>query len=269
MNNEPFIVDAHTHLGYCSNFYMPDVTPETMIEIMDICGIKNICTSHIVGLYTHNIEFAFEETALAVQKFPGRIFAYAIYDPFLQKKSIELIDKYISVRGFVGIKIHPAMHEYPMDGKNYEPLWEYADEKKLVVLTHSWDATPQNTYPFEVVPAQEYAQPKLVDRIAGRHQGLKILLGHGGGHYYGQVQAIEMVREHDNVYVDICGEAKGFGVVEWLVKEIGSKKILYASDFSWLDPRGHIGRVLMADISTEDKERILYKNANEMFDFTV
>ena len=86
MNREPFIVDAHTHLGYCSNFYVPDVTPGKMVEIMDICGIKNICTSHIVGLYTHNIEFAFEETAEAVRKFPGRIFAYAIYDPFFQKE---------------------------------------------------------------------------------------------------------------------------------------------------------------------------------------
>jgi predicted TIM-barrel fold metal-dependent hydrolase len=269
MNNEPFIVDAHTHLGYCSNFYMPDVTHEKMIEIMDICGIKNICTSHIVGLYTHNIEFALEESLEAVRKFPGRIFAYAIYDPFLQKESLRFIEKYINVKGFVGIKIHPAMHEYPLDGKNYGPLWEFADEKNLVVLSHTWDATPQNTYPFEVVPAQEYAQPKLVDSIARRYRGLKILLGHGGGHYYGQLQAVDMAKRHENVYIDICGEAKGFGVVEWLVKEIGAEKILYASDFNWIDPRGHIGRVLGADISVEDKERILYRNANEMFDFTM
>ena len=105
MNNEPFIVDAHTHLGYCSNFCMPDVTPEKMIEIMDICGIKNICTSHIVGLYTHNIEFALEESLEAVRKFPGRIFAYAIYDPFLQKESLRLIEKYITVKGFVGVLV--------------------------------------------------------------------------------------------------------------------------------------------------------------------
>ncbi|MBA7697889.1 hypothetical protein ES703_106561 [subsurface metagenome] len=55
---------------------------------------------------------------------------------------------------------------------------------------------------------------------------------------------------------------------EKLLREIAGK-ILYASDFNWLDPRGHIGRVLGADISVEDKERILYKNANEMFNFTV
>jgi hypothetical protein len=267
MSEELFIIDAHAHYGYCSNFYMPDVSPERMIEIMDMCRIKRICSSHIVGLYTHNLEYAYEETVKTIEKFPGRLFAYAIYDPFLPEESLRMLDRYLTAEGFVGVKIHPAMHEYPVDGERYAPLWEYAAGRRTVILSHTWDATPQNTYPYEVVPSQVFAQAKLFDAIAAKYPKITFLLGHGGGHYYGQLQAIGVAKKHKNVYLDISGEAKGFGVVAWLVKEVGAEKVLYASDMNWLDPRGHIGRVLGAAVTDGDKERILYKNANSMFKF--
>jgi hypothetical protein len=268
MSEEPFIVDAHCHYGYCSNFYMPDVTPERMIEIMDMCRIKRICSSHIAGLYTHNLEYAYEDTLGAVQKFPGRLHAYAIYDPFLPDESLRMLDDFLPQKGFVGVKIHPAMHEYPIDGERYAPLWEYAAEKGTVILSHTWDPTPQNTYPYEVVPSQEFAQAGFFDGIAKKYPKITFVLGHGGGHYYGQLQAIDVAKKRRNVYLDISGEAKGFGVVAWLVKEVGADRVLYASDMNWLDPRGHIGRVLGADIPDGDKERVLYKNANEIFKFS-
>ena len=267
MNGELFIVDAHAHYGYCSNFYMPDVTPERMIDTMDMCRIKRVCGSQIVGLYTHNLEYAYADTIKTIEKFPGRLCAYAIYDPFLPEESLRMLDRYLPAEGFVGVKIHPAMHEYPIDGERYVPLWEYAAEKGTVILSHTWDPTPQNTYPYEVVPSQEFAQAKLFDGIAKTFPKITFILGHGGGHYYGQLQAIEMAGKHRNVYLDISGEAKGFGVVAWFVKEVGAEKILYASDMNWLDPRGHIGRVLGATITDEAKEFILYKNANRIFHF--
>jgi uncharacterized protein len=267
MKGDPFIVDAHTHFGYCSNFYMPDVTPERMIETMDLCRIKRICASHIAGLYSHNLEYAYEDTVKAIEKYPGRLYAYAIYDPFLPEESLRMLDRYLPEKSFVGVKIHPAMHEYPIDGERYAPLWEYAAGKRFVILSHTWDPTPQNTYPYEVVPAQEYAQARLFDGIAEKHRNITFILGHGGGHYYGQLQAIDMAKKHENVFLDISGEAKGFGVVAWLVRELGARRILYASDMNWLDPRGHIGRVLGADVTDGDKQRILYKNADEIFQF--
>jgi predicted TIM-barrel fold metal-dependent hydrolase len=246
---------------------MIDTSPEKMIEVMDGCGITRACSSHIVGLYSHNIEFAYEETLEIVERFRGRLYGYALYDPFLPEESLRLIERYLPMDGFIGIKIHPAMHEYPLDGGRYDPLWEFADSHETVVLTHTYDATPLSIFPYEVATVQKYAEPRLVKGIAGRFPGVKLILGHGGGHYYGQVQAIEMARLFDNVYVDISGEAKGYGVIEWFVHEIGAHKVLYASDMNWLDPRGHIGRVIGARISLEEKELILYKNAEGLFNF--
>ena len=267
-NLEPFIIDAHIHLGHMANFFMPDNTLDRMIRLMDRCGIKAVCASHIVGLMTHHFEYAHAETLKAVQAFPGRIYGYAIYNPHFPEKSMEVVKDHLGKKGFIGVKIHPAGHRYPIDGVGHTPLWEHASEHGIPVLTHTWDATPQNTYPYELVPAQVNAQPKLVDPVAERYPDLRIIMAHSGGHYNGHLQAIEVARKRKNVFVDIAGETISFGLIEWFVTEIGAGKILFGSDINWLDPRAHIGRVLGSRISTADKERIFYKNADSLFRFS-
>ncbi len=265
---QPFIIDAHIHLGFMAGFYMPDNSLERMIRIMDACGIEAVIASHIVGLMTNHFEYAHAETRKAVTAFPGRIHGFAEFNPHFPKESLELVKEHLDVRGFVGVKVHPAGHSYPLTGESYAPLWEYASRNGVPVLTHTWDATPQNTYPFELVPAQVNAQPSLVGAVADRYPKLSIIMAHSGGHFQGHLQAIEAARAHPNVYVDIAGETIGFGLIEWFVKEIGAEKILFGSDINWLDPRAHIGRVLGARISSDDKERIFSRNARSLFRLT-
>jgi len=262
-----FIIDAHVHLGYTANFYMPDTSLERIICIMDKFKVKRICGSHLAGLVAHHFEFAHQETLKAIEKYPGRIFGYTIYDPNFPQESLASVRKYLKFEGFIGVKIHPAMHTYPMDGERYDPLWEYAAKNNIPVLTHTWDATPQTTYPYELVPSQIYAEPKLAGRVAQRFPEVKIILAHSGGHYRGHLQAIEVVKKYENVYVDTCGATFSFGLIEWFVREIGAHRILYGSDLTWIDPRVHLGRVLGAKISLKEKEQILSLNANNLFRF--
>jgi predicted TIM-barrel fold metal-dependent hydrolase len=267
-SEEPFIIDAHIHLGFMANFYMPDNSLDRMIRSMDRCAIKAVLASHIAGLMTHQFEYAHGETVKAIRSHPGRIYGYAIYDPHFPESSLDEVKRHLAMSGFIGVKIHPAGHAYPIDGGGYEPLWKLAAENAVPVLTHTWDATPQSTYPYELVPAQVNAQPMLVGRVAQRYPDVKIIMAHSGGHYNGHLQAIEAARSHENVYVDIAGETIGFGLIEWFVREIGADRILYGSDLNWIDPRAHLGRVLGADITPSEKENILYRNAHRIFTLT-
>jgi predicted TIM-barrel fold metal-dependent hydrolase len=263
--NNLFIIDAHIHLGHTANFYIPDVSPERAISMMDKCKIKSACMSHILGLVTHNFEYAHKETLKLIQQYPGRIYGYAIYNPNFPEKSLESVKRYLAIDGFIGVKAHAAMHRYPIDGKDYEPLWEFAKYEDVPILIHTWDAFPLNTYPFD--HAQIYAQPKLLDSVAMRYPQLRMIIAHCGGQYNGHLQAIEIAHKYENVYVDISGVSIGFGLLEWFVKEIGGHKILFGTDMNWIDPRVHIGRVLGAKIKLRDKERIFYENANSVFNF--
>jgi hypothetical protein len=258
------IVDAHVHLGYCANFFMPDICLERIIAIMDQLKVRCICASHLAGLLAHHFEYAHQETLRAIQAFPGRIYGYAIYDPRFPRQSLRSAMQYLEKPGFVGIKIHPAMHACSLDSPHYDRLWRYASESRIPVLTHTWDATPQTTYPYELVPGQINAEPHLAARVADRFPEVTLILAHSGGHYRGHLQAIEAVQNYPRVYLDICGATITLGLLEWLVGEVGATRILYASDLTWIDPRVHLGRVLGAHLPASDKAAILWENANQL-----
>lgn len=262
-----FIIDMHTHLGDVGTFYMPDTRPEKMLELADKCGIEKFIFAHNTGILTHELEIAHEESRRIVENFAGRIYAYCIYNPVLPDLSLKILDMYSPHPGFAGIKVHPALHGYPLNGKDYEPLWEFAEKNRKPILVHTWDDTPQNVYPFDLVDVQRNATPALAAEVAALHPDLVLILGHAGGHFNGNLQAVEAARKYRNVFLDICGEATRFDVVDWLVEQAGAEKVMYASDMNWLDPRCHIGRVLGSKLKEKDIYLLLRGNAERIFNF--
>lgn len=76
---------------------------------------------------------------------------------------------------------------------------------------------------------------------------------------------IDICSEFKNVYVDLAGDYFNNGLIEFLVKTIGSDKVLFGSDVNWIDPRCNLGPILSAKIKDEDKTRILRLNAIKAF----
>lgn len=263
MNVELLIIDTHIHLGYCPRFSGSDVSLKNMITLMDKNNIRCVLGSHIAGINSNHFEYANLETLKAIKDYPQRIFGYVIYDPVFPRESLDDTKKNLDRKGFVGIKIYPTTHRHGLDGDRYTPIWEHANERNIPILTHTWDAVQQDSLPYD--PAAEYAQPKLLETVLRKYTDLKVIMAHGGAHYNGHLQAIEIVKKYRNAFIDISGDTITFGLIEWFVKEIGAERILYGSDMNWLDPRAHIGRILGANISYREKEMILYENAAKLF----
>ena len=53
--------------------------------------------------------------------------------------------------------------------------------------------------------------------------------------------------------------------LEHMVREGVARKVLFGSDYPWLDQRAHLACVYLADISTEAKRLILHDNARGVF----
>jgi len=265
MNDSPSIIDAHIHIGDNPIDSDADTSIKSLVDLMDRNGISRCCGSHIAGINSHHFEYANGETSKVLREYPKRIFGYAIYNPVFRKDSLDNVKRHLGERGFIGIKIYPTTHRHPINGESYDPLWKYANDNRIPVLVHTWDATPQDSLPHD--PSSVYAQPKLVRDVKEKYPKLIIIMAHGGAHYNGHLQAIEIVKNYSNTYVDTSGDTISFGLIEWFVRETGADRVLYGSDMNWLDPRAHIGRVLGANIGMQEKEMILYKNAQSLFDF--
>jgi len=94
--------------------------------------------------------------------------------------------------------------------------------------------------------------------------GAQFIMGHAGGEIRAMEDAVDVVNRHDNVYVDLAFSNPFEGNVEWFVKEMGSKKVLFGSDMPFYDPRPTFGRVAMSDISLEEKKDVFGLNMKKL-----
>ena len=254
------IVDAHAHLGHSTAFRLADARVEAMLSLMDALGIDLAVSMHTAGI-AECFEEAYQASESAYAQSGGRLPYALVYHPLYAKESLEWIMKGLECPGCVGIKIHPGQHQvYPEDVR-YERAWQVAAERGLPIITHSWALSDYN-------PTQKFATPEHFEHYVARFSQVNLILGHAGGRYEGHLAAARLAQCYPNVYLDLSGDVYSFSFVEWLVAQVGARRILFGTDANWIDPRTHLGRVLDADITTEEKRLILGGNAERLFKFT-
>lgn len=251
------IVDAHAHLGPWPRFGVTDKSVEAYLSVMDHLGIGVAVVSHhaaLCGLLQDGAELS----RAAYEQSGGRILSFLVYDPNRPDESLRIIEADASRTHVVGIKVHPTLHLCSADDARYRPAWEAARKWGLVVMAHSWDRAVDH-------PAQGLSFPDLYESYLRAYPEVRFIFGHGGGRYNGFISCARLVAQFPNAYLDISGDGFMMGRLEYLVSQVGSKKILYGSDAPWFDPRLGIGEVLAADVTDEDRDNILGRNATSLF----
>jgi predicted TIM-barrel fold metal-dependent hydrolase len=89
-----------------------------------------------------------------------------------------------------------------------------------------------------------------------------LILGHinGGGDWE---WAIKGLRDCPNVFVDTSGSVLENNTIEMCVRELGHQRLLFATD---LTMEGGVGKILSAQLTSEQREDIFYRNAQRIFD---
>lgn len=238
---EDVVIDAHAHLGPYSLFYIPDPDAAAMVRVMDRCGVtRTVLSSHLA--IQADATRGNDATAAAVDAFPDRLAGYLVINPW-QDPPAE-IERRADDPRFVGIKLHPSLHQYPLSGPRYEPVWELAAATGKPVLTHTWENST-------------YDRPAIVGQVAERHPDVTILAGHAGAMQTGFLEAIEVARRHPRVVLEICGSFNSGRQIVRMVDELGPHKVVYGSDFPFIDLRVSIGRVVFAELSEGNRRAVL------------
>ena len=103
--------------------------------------------------------------------------------------------------------------------------------------------------------------------LSERFPSVRWVLAHAGG--WGPEKAIEAARDLPNVYLETCGSGAAHGAIENSVGKAGADRVLFGSDMALLDARHQIGKVVTADISDDDKRKILGLNAIDLLGLEV
>jgi len=245
------VIDMHAHLGPFQGIYFPNPWPEDMIRTMDRCGVRMaVSSSHAALIDTReNIKMAD-----IVRKYPERFRAYWVINPNYPERTQTEIAQFSKTEGFVGFKFLSDYHKYPLDDPRYEPALKYAEEHKSLILMHTWGKSP-------------YDPPALVEKLAVQYPSTVFLMGHSG---YGEWEkAIQVARDHPNVYLELTAAYAVNAVIDWMVKEAGSHKIVFGTDLPWFDPHYGIGCVLFSRITDKDRHMILHRNAERLMSLTI
>ncbi|GAB3808844.1 hypothetical protein GCM10028798_35580 [Humibacter antri] len=242
------IWDAHAHVGRFSRFFIPDHEPAHMVEVMDRAGVHVAVISALRAL-EDDTRAGNAEMVEVLDRWPTRFRGWVVFNPWLSTRA-DLLGG-LTHPGVVGVKIHPDLHEYPVTGMRYEPMWRAAVERGVPVLTHTWATSP-------------FDDPAMLAMVARRHPDLRILLGHSGASPAGFELSLELALEHPQLHLEICGSRYSGTVLSRTVAAIGADRVVFGSDFPFIDLRPALGRVAFADLTESDRRAVLGGTARHL-----
>ncbi|HZC27339.1 MAG TPA: amidohydrolase family protein [Actinopolymorphaceae bacterium] len=235
------VVDAHAHLGSYGRFFIPTPDAATMVRLMDRCGVAQAVLSSCLA-FAQDAGVGNEETARAVETHPARLLGYVVANPH-QGLDREIC-RWADHPGMVGVKLHPDVHKYPLTGPAYDTVWEFAARAARPVLTHTWAGSP-------------YSDLAQVHEVARADPEVRLVAGHAGALRTAFRQMIDVARQCPNLYLEICGSEMTGPWIAAMVEALGSHRVLYGSDFPFIDLRYSLGRVVFANLALTDRHTVL------------
>ena len=264
------IIDMHGHLGPFPGAYFPAAPLPTMRKCLERAGIKRIvCCPHFALL--GDLDRGNRLMQDTIDNDPGMFLGYWVINPNLKSSLSRAIRDFEGSRGFIGFKFLPDYHQQVLDGGGYDPILEYANAKKLPILIHTWGWSTYNGV-------------QHVETIAEKYPDAVLIMGHAG--YGDWTSAVRAASMHSNVFLELTAVyvAHDFamfpagsgtplpaysvlqvnGIIEYMVENASSKKILYGTDMPWYSPHFAAGAVLFARISDDARMDILFRNAERI-----
>ena len=258
------IFDIHVHIypdkiatkasGSISSFYdgmktSGDGSLSDCLRQMDEGGIERFA-AHSAALSPHNAESINRFIQEAWSRYPDRIVPFAALHPDMEDMQAAVDD--IVARGFRGIKIHPDMQQFAVDGDRAAPMME-AIAGRLPLLIHCGDVR------------YNYDGPLHILRLHERFPRQPLICAHFGG-YSEWKDAMEMLPGHDlmidtsstlyKVPADLAADA---------VRRFGVENVFYGTDYPMWSPKDELKRFMQMKLTDREREDILWNNAARMF----
>ncbi len=247
--DDVLIVDAHMHLGKPPGFFSAGNDAQSLIKSMELNGISCGCISSYDSIGQDAVSGNREIEEL-MSVYPDKFIGQFGINPNYPEQADTILGEVSKNDLFSQVKLHPDFHKYPINGAQYHKVYRMADSLSMTILIHTWG---------EKDIAQVY-------EIAREYKHMMIMIGHSGGTPEGIKAAISVTQKTDNTYLDYTLSYNYQGLIEWMVKEAGAYRILFGSDATFNSQSAALGKIIYADISDEDKLKILGQNMKKILE---
>ena len=263
MNNCP-IIDCHCHI------YPEKIAEKAVAGIGKFYDLDMHCDGRLNSLLeqsksygiTHNLIFSVATTPKQVQSINSFI-AESVAQNKEQftglgalhpdSQDIEGDIEHLVELGLKGVKLHPDVQGVAIDDKRCIKIYELC-QGRLPVLMHTGDKRYNLSNPANLLP------------ILNDFPNLKVIGAHFGGYSIWD-DAMANYKGYKNLYVDTSSSLAFIPIekAKALVEFYGVERVLFATDFPMWKANGEIETVEKLGLSEEDKRKIYFENACELF----
>jgi predicted TIM-barrel fold metal-dependent hydrolase len=240
--------------------------PKNFLQLMDEKGIDySVIIAEITPLTTG---VSTNEMVEAFCRESPRLIPFCTLNPYQHPNMGNLLEDLILHHGFKGLKLYPPYNYfYPNDNFLY-PLYAVAERLGIPVNFHTGSSIFANS-------RIKYGNPIYFDNIAVDFPDMKIIMAHGGrGPWHNE--ALNMIRLHKNVYIDVAGLPPKKLIEYFPDLERFSHKFIFGTDWptpafnivnmkaSPLDAKKNIEMIRNLNISQRAITNILGENAKQL-----
>ena len=206
------------------------------------------------GMVLHIATNAHQQTSVnnfAKESQHGNLYCFGSVYPYAENALEEMVR--IKEMGLYGIKLHPDYQEFFIGDEGALPIYAQAEKLGLPLS-----------------PNLIHCPADVLGKIADLFPRLTIIAAHMGGMDTPQ-EAAKHLAGKKNVYFDTAFASHFLDAASFtqLVKLHGADKVLFATDCPWSTLPAEKALLEAADLSPSEKERIAYRNAEELFGVTV
>ncbi len=245
------IIDFHTHPFISAEnnscFYENTVTGDNFMKIIKNAGIDHICGSVIYKTEDFEGIKRLNREALEIKAKWGGFYTPGIHiHPHYVRESIEELDfMYQNGVRLVG-ELVPYYNGWSLYyDKAMHEIYREIERLGMIVSVHTDMKVDMDN----------------LEEAVRRFKNITFVAAHPHQkeHYN---KHIELLKKYDNYYLDLSGTGLfRFGMLKTLVKNAGSEKILFATDFPITNPKMYVEAVLFEGLSDSALENIFHINA--------
>ena len=198
----------------------------------------------------------FNDWLCRVAREDGRIEPVIAADATISKEKMaaEILSKLESYR-IKALKIHPAVNSLSPAYQGYQHIFELAQEKNLIVISHGGISGNDTE--------GKYCSPINFRKVLDRFPKLKLVVAHLA---FPHVKSLlELASQYPNLYTDLSFVLRNSPLTDEVfcevIRSFGPDRVFFGSDFPWSDPEKDIDRLLKLNLSDNELEMVAWQNA--------
>jgi predicted TIM-barrel fold metal-dependent hydrolase len=242
------IIDVHAHWGPWP-FHMDVGSARLNLELMDRYGIdlQIVSAAEAVTYDAAGGNAALREVLAAEPRLRG----YAVVNPNRVEDSAADLRRCMDTGRFVGAKIHTTYPGRSIGSPQMRETFAMLDEAGVPLLLHTWGPD------VALLPALLAGLPRL-----------RVIVGHAGGDAW--QEAAHAAASCDRLYLEHCRTVADAGRVDYArAAGVPVERLLFGTDSTLVDPSIALGVVRDAAFTPDELERVLWRNATELFGLTL